>query len=84
MQELRKFDSNISIIPNRLEKYMSFNINIKLIFIDSFQFLRKNLEILLKNLGEDDFKYFSQEFVDMVLDLIKPKRFYPYEYLIEV
>ena len=63
---------------------MSFNINIKLIFIDSFQFLRKNLEILLKNLGEDDFKYFSQEFVDMVLDLIKPKRFYPYEYLIEV
>ena len=38
MQELGKFDFEINVIPNRLEKCMNFNINNKLIFIDSFQF----------------------------------------------
>ena len=27
MQELNKFNLNINVIPNDLEKYMSFNIN---------------------------------------------------------
>ena len=36
MQELDKFNLKISVIPNELEKYMSFNINNKLSFIDSF------------------------------------------------
>ena len=43
--------------PNGLEKYMSFNINIKLIFSDSSQFLSSSLGSLVKNLGKDDFKY---------------------------
>ena len=34
----------------------------------------------MKNLGKDDFKYLSQEFDSNVLDLLKQKRFYPYEY----
>ena len=42
---------------------MRFNINSKLIFIDSFQFLSSSLESLVKNLGKDDFKYLSQEFL---------------------
>ena len=37
---------------------MSFNINNKVIFIDSFQFLSSSLDILVKNLGKDDFNYF--------------------------
>ena len=36
MQELGKFNLKISVIPNKLEKYMSFSINDKLSFIDSF------------------------------------------------
>ena len=36
VQELGKFNLKISVIPNRLEKYMSFTINNKLSFIDSF------------------------------------------------
>ena len=36
MQELDKFNFKIKVKPNLLEKYMSFNINNKLIFIDSF------------------------------------------------
>ena len=34
--KIRKFDLNINLIPNGLEKYMSFSINSKLRFIDSF------------------------------------------------
>ena len=36
MQELGKFNLEINVIPNKLEKYMSFSINDKLSFIDSF------------------------------------------------
>ena len=43
MQELGKFDFKVNAIPNGLEKYMSFNINDKLIFIDSFQFLTSSI-----------------------------------------
>ena len=38
MQELGKFNFEINVIPNRLDKYMSFSINNKLSFIDRFQF----------------------------------------------
>ena len=38
MQELGKLNFEINVTPNGLEKHMSFNINNKLIFIDSFQF----------------------------------------------
>ena len=81
MQELGKFDLKINIIPNELEKYISFSINNKLSFIDSFQFLSYSLDSLVKNLVNDDFKYLSQEFDNNVLDLVKQKRFYPYEYM---
>ena len=57
MQELDKFNVKINIIPNGLEKYMSFGINNKLSFIGSFQFLSSLLDSLIKNLNKDDFKY---------------------------
>ena len=44
MQEVGKFDCKINIIPNGLEKYMSFNSNNNLIFIDSFEFLSSSLD----------------------------------------
>ena len=53
---LGKFNLKISIIPNRLEKYMSFTINNKLSFIDSFQFLSSSIDSFVKNLNKDDFK----------------------------
>ena len=62
MQELGKFYLKIRVLPNELEKYMSFTINNKLSFIDSFQFLSSSLHSLVKNLNKDDFKYLSQEF----------------------
>ena len=77
LQELGKFSLKISVIPNGLEKYMSFTINNKVSLIDSFKFLGYSLDSLVK----DDFKYLSQEFDNNILDLVKQKWFYPYEYM---
>ena len=63
-----------------MEKYISLTINKKLTFIDNFQFLSSSLNSLVKNLSKNDFKHLSQEFHNNVLDLVKQKGFYPYEY----
>ena len=81
MQKLGKFNLKINVIPNVLEKYMRFSINNKLSFIDSFQILSSSLDSLVKNLVKDDFKYLRQELDNNVLDLVKQKGFYPYEYM---
>ena len=81
MQELGKFSLKINVILNGLEKYKSFSINNKLIFINNFPFASSSSESLVKNLSKDDFKYMCQEFNINVLDLIKQERFYPYEYM---
>ena len=72
MQELDKFNLKINFMPNGLDKYMSFSINNKLSFIDSFQLLSSSLDSLVKYLGTDDFKYLSEEFDNNVLDLVNP------------
>ena len=60
---------------------MSFDNNNTLIFIDSFQFLSSSLVSLVTNLSENDFKYLRQEFDSKLLDLVKQKVFYPYDYM---
>ena len=54
-KELSKFDSKISVIPNGLEKYMSFTLNKNIVFIDSMLFLNSSLDKLAKNLSDEDF-----------------------------
>ena len=49
IQELHKFNLKTSVIPNALEKYISFSFNSKLNFIDSFQFVSSSLYSLGKN-----------------------------------
>ena len=56
-------------------------INNKLIFIDSIRFLISSLYSLVKNLVKGGFNFLSQEFENNVLELVKQKRFYPYEYM---
>ena len=58
---------------------MSFIVNNKLSFVDSFQFLISSLDSLVKNFDKGDFKYLNQEFDNNVLDLVKQKGFHPYE-----
>ena len=68
-----KLNFKINVIQNRLEKFISFNINNMQSFIVSFQYLRSSLNNLVKNLGITDFKYLSQEFDNDILDLVKKK-----------
>ena len=69
MQELGKFNFKINVIPNVLEKYMSFSLDNKLFFIGSFKILSTLLNSLVKNLGKNDFKHLNQEYKSKVLDL---------------
>ena len=55
------------------QKNILENLLEKLIFTDSFQFLRSSLGSLTKNLEKHDFKYFSQEFDNNVLDITEQK-----------
>ena len=61
MKEIGKSDVKVSVIPNRLEKYMAFTINKDLVFIYIMQFMNPSLDSLVKNLSNNDFKYLFQE-----------------------
>ena len=73
MQEISKFDVELSVISNRLEKYMAFTIIKNLIFIDNMQFINSSLDVLVKNFTYNDFKHLSQEFNGNLLKLVKQK-----------
>ena len=60
---------------------MAFTINKNLVFIDNMQFMNSSLNALVKNLSDNDFKYLSQEFSSDLLELVKQKDVYPYEYM---
>ena len=57
-----------------MEKYIGYNINNNLIFIDNFQFLSSLLDSLLKNLSKANFNYLSKRG-------FKQKVCYPYGYM---
>ena len=53
MQELGKFNLKVSVISNKLEKYLSFTVSNKLSFIGSFEFLSSSLDSIVKNVKKD-------------------------------
>ena len=59
---------------------MALTINENLVFIDSMQFMNSSLDVLVKNISDNNFKYISQEFSGNLLELVKQKGVYPYEY----
>ena len=75
--DLDKFNVKISVMPNGLEKNMAFF----LVLIDSMQFMNSNLDKLVKNLSDEDFKYLIEELGSGNLELLKQKGDYPYEYM---
>ena len=60
---------------------MAFRINNNLVFIDSMQFMNSSLDNMVKNLSNNDFKYLSQELSGDLLELVRQKGVYPYEYM---
>ena len=81
IKEASKSDIKVSVIPNGLEKCMTFTINKNLVFIDSMQFMTSTLDSLVKNLSDHDFVCLSEEFSSEFLKLVKQKGVYPYEYM---
>ena len=79
IKELSKFNCNINVIPNELEKFMSFSLGKNIVFIDSMLFLNSSLDKLVNNLNKS--KYLSKVFKENKLELVKKKRIYPYEYM---
>ena len=77
-KELNKLKCNVDVIPNGLEKYMSFSLGKNIVFVDSMLFMNSSLDKLAKNLN--DFKYLSSVFKREQLKLVKKKGVYPYEY----
>lgn len=77
-------DADIKVIPQNLERYVSFSLN-KLRFIDSFQFLPSNLEALVENLAQDDVHSFANRLSEFDsqqdAQLLLRKGVYPYEYM---
>ena len=81
MKEIGKFDLKVCVIPNGLERYMTFTINKNLVFIDSMQFMNSSLDSLVQYLSDNYFKCLPEEFSDEFLKLVKQKGVYPYEYM---
>ena len=79
MQKVGKFDPKVNFIPNGLGKYIAFTTNNNLVFVQSMQFMNSILDALFKNFF--DFKYLSQELSGDLLELVKHKGLYPYEYM---
>ena len=63
MQELGKFDVKVNVIPNGLGKYIAFTINKNLVFIDSKQFMNASLDVLGKNLSDNDLNIYHKNLV---------------------
>ena len=81
IKEINNFDVKVDVIPNGLEKYMTFTINRNLVFIDSMQFMNSSLDSLVKNLVDGDFKYLSESLSGKCLEVVKEKGIYPSEYM---
>ena len=45
------------------------------------QFMNSSLDKLVKNLADEDFKYLGKEFGFEILEILKQKVAYPYEYM---
>ena len=60
---------------------MAFFLNKNLVFIDSMQFMNSNLDKLVKNLSDEDFKYLVKEFGSENLEILKQKGACPYEHM---
>ena len=71
-QNLKTYDSHL--IMQELGK-LNLKINFLLNGEENIKFYS-----LVRILGKDDLKYLNQEFHDNVLDPVKQKEIYPYEY----
>ena len=83
MQAIGKTSKKLEVIPNNLEKYVSFSMG-NLVFLDSFQFMPSSLDTLVSNLAKEGlskFAYISKHFSEDQLPLLLRKGVYPYDHV---
>ena len=78
-QNLRGYDSHLINIK-WVKNIHGIFLGKSFVFIDSMQFMNSSFDKLVKNLSDEDFKYFLEEFDSKNLELLKQKGVYPYEY----
>ena len=81
MQEIGKFKMEVNVIPNNMEKYISFSMGRNLVFIDSIQFMASSLEDLVSNLSPEDFRIVGKRWKGEDFNLVTQKGVFPYEFL---
>ena len=80
MQYIGEQDGTLSCIPNNKEKYISFSWR-QFVFKDSFQFMLKSLDELVKANPEESFKLTKKDYSQDEFNLLFRKGVYPYEYM---
>jgi hypothetical protein len=81
IQEIGNFGLEINVIPNNMEKYMSFSLGKHLVFIDSIQFMASSLEALAGNLPKEEFHQVGQRWQGEDFNLVTQKGIFPYEFM---
>ncbi|CAB3991092.1 Gastrula zinc finger [Paramuricea clavata] len=84
MQEIGKFKMDVNVIPNNMEKYISFSLGKNLVFIDSIQFMASSLEALVSNLSPEDFRIAGKRWKGEDFNLVTQKGVFPYEFLDDI
>ncbi|CAB4024543.1 Gastrula zinc finger [Paramuricea clavata] len=84
MQEIGKFKMDVNVIPNNMEKYISFSLGKNLVFIDSIQFMASSLEALVSNLSPEDFRIVGKKWKGEDFNLVTQKGVFPYELLDDI
>ena len=84
MQEIGKFGLEVNVIPNNMEKYMSFSLGKNLVFIDSIQFMASSLESLAGNLSKEEFCQVGKRWKGEEFNLVTQKGIFPYEYMTSI
>ena len=84
MQEIGKFKMEVNVIPNNMEKYISFSLGKNLVFIDSIQFMSSSLEALVNNLSPKDFRIVGKRWKGEDFNLVRKKGVFPYEFLDDI
>ena len=84
LEVAQKFgDREITVIPHTTEQFLSFTVDNRLVFLDSYKFLQSSLDSLTKNQldkGVDTFVYLNKHFGNNA-HLLRKKLYFPYEYI---
>ena len=75
-----KYNRQLSCIPNTMDKYMSFSIGRKLVFLDSLQFVATSLENLVNALNQEGDKMFPVFNRELGIPLLRQKGVFPYDW----